>query len=55
MRMKFVAKVDHGALAAPIREAFFALIQALWKHGTLDGQIKELIRMRSAMLVDCKQ
>jgi hypothetical protein len=53
--MRFVAQVDHGALAAPIRDAFFQLIQALWKHGTLDGQIKELIRMRSAILADCKQ
>jgi hypothetical protein len=53
--MKFVGLVDHGALHPQISAAFFGLIQALWKHGTLDGQLKELIRMRSAMLADCKQ
>ena len=53
--MKFVAKVDHGALAPQIQEAYLNLIQSMWKYGKLDGQIKELIRMRSAMLVDCKQ
>ncbi len=53
--MEFVAKVDHGALPAEIQQAFFGLIQALWKHGTLDPQIKELVRMRSATLADCKQ
>lgn len=53
--MKFVGLVDHGALPRGIQEAFFGLIQALWKHGTLDPQIKELIRMRSAVLADCKQ
>jgi len=53
--MKFVGLVDHGALPEGIGAAFFNLIQALWKHGTLDGQLKELIRMRSAMLADCKQ
>ncbi len=53
--MKFVAKIDHGALPEGISRAFFQLIQAIWKHGTLDGQLKEMIRMRSAMLSDCKQ
>ncbi len=53
--MQFVAKVDHSALPAEIQKAFFGLIQAIWKHGTLDAQIKELIRMRSATLADCKQ
>ena len=53
--MKFVAKVDNGALPKGIQEAYFAFIQSIWKHGTLEGQIKELIRMRSAMLADCKQ
>ncbi len=53
--MKFTAQVETGALPAPIQEAFFNLIRAFWDHGTLDGQIKEMIRMRSAMLADCKQ
>ena len=53
--MEFKGLVDHGALPAGISAAYFNLIQALWKHGTLDGQLKELIRMRSAMLADCKQ
>jgi hypothetical protein len=53
--MEFVAKVDHGALPEGIRDAFFGLIRAIWEHGTLDAQLKELIRMRSATLADCKQ
>jgi hypothetical protein len=53
--MQFVAKVDHGALPDEIRDAFFGLIQSIWKHGKLDPQIREMIRMRSAMLADCKQ
>jgi hypothetical protein len=48
------ALVDHGALPEGIRAAYFNLVQALWKHGTLDAQLKELIRMRSAVLADCK-
>jgi len=53
--MKLVAKVDIQALPAPIHEAFFNYIQTFWKHGKLDPQIKELIRMRSAVMADCKQ
>ena len=53
--MKFVARIDHGALPQGISSAFFQLIQAIWEHGTLDGQIKEMVRMRSALLADCKQ
>lgn len=53
--MKLVAKVDIQALPAPIHEAFFNYIQTFWEHGELDPQIKELIRMRSAVLADCKQ
>lgn len=53
--MKFEALVDASALPAPIQEAFFHFIQAMWDHGQLDGQIREMIRMRSAILVDCKQ
>ncbi len=53
--MEFKAKVDHGALPEGIRDAFFKLIQSIWEHGTLDGGLKEMIRMRSAMLADCKQ
>ena len=53
--MKLVAKVDIQALPAPIHEAFFDYIQTFWEHGELDPQIKELIRMRSAMVADCKQ
>ena len=53
--MKLVAKGDIQALPAPIHEAFFDYIQTFWEHGELDPQIKELIRMRSAILADCKQ
>ncbi|NQZ95818.1 MAG: hypothetical protein HRU01_04850 [Myxococcales bacterium] len=53
--MKFVAHIDQSELPAPIQEAFFAFIRSFWEHGQLDGQIKEMIRMRSAILVDCKQ
>ncbi|MCH2173032.1 hypothetical protein MK489_19815 [Myxococcota bacterium] len=53
--MKLVAQVDIQALPAPIHEAFFNYIQTFWEHGELDPQVKELIRMRSAMVADCKQ
>ena len=53
--MEFRADVDTGALPGPIQEAFFNLIRSFWEHGALDGQIREMIRMRSAILVDCKQ
>ncbi len=53
--MQFVAQVDHSALPEGIRQAYFELIQSIWKYGQLDPQIKEMIRMRSAMLADCKQ
>ena len=53
--MQFVAKIDHGQLPEGIREAFFNFIQSMWRDGTLDPQIKELMRMRSATLADCKQ
>ena len=54
-RMKFLAKIDHQALPPGISAAYFEFIQSFWKYGKLDPQIKELIRMRSAMLADCKQ
>ena len=53
--MEFRSQVDAGKLPAPIQKAFFNLIRSLWDHGVLDGQIREMIRMRSAILVDCKQ
>ena len=53
--MKLVANVEIQALPAPIHEAYFNYIQSFWKYGELDPQIKELVRMRSAMAVDCKQ
>ena len=53
--MDFVAKIDHRQLPAGIQKAYFDFIQSMWKHGTLDPQIKELMRMRSATLADCKQ
>ncbi len=53
--MKLVAKVEVQALPAPIHEAYFNFIQTFWDHGKLDPQIKELIRMRSAISADCKQ
>ena len=53
--MKFAAKIDHEALPPGISAAYFQFIQSFWKYGKLDGQIKEMIRMRSAMLADCKQ
>jgi len=53
--MEFRAQVDADKLPGPIQEAFFNLIRSFWENGTLDGQIKEMIRMRSAFLVDCNK
>ncbi|MBW2426363.1 MAG: hypothetical protein JRG86_19105 [Deltaproteobacteria bacterium] len=53
--MEFKAHVDVSELPGQIQEAYFNFIRSIWNHGTIDGQIKEMIRMRSAILVDCKQ
>ena len=53
--MKFVSKINKEALPPGISAAYFEFIQSFWKYGKLDPQIKEMIRMRSAMLADCKQ
>jgi hypothetical protein len=53
--MKFVGEVDFGALAPEILEAYASYVKSFWDHGKLDPQIKELIRMRSAVNADCKQ
>lgn len=52
---KRVARVDTNALPAPISQAYLGLIRAIWDHGVLDGQLKEMVRMRSALLADCRQ
>ena len=52
---RYVARVDVSALPAPISHAFMGLIRAIWDHGKLDGQLKEMIRMRSAFLANCRQ
>jgi hypothetical protein len=52
---RFVGRVDTMALPAPIREAFLGLIRAIWDHGVLDPQLREMIRVRSAILADCRQ
>ena len=51
----FKARIDHSALPAPIGQAFLGFIQAIWDHGELDGQLREMIRMRSAYLANCRQ
>ena len=52
---RFTARIDHSALPAPISMAFLGLIQAIWDHGHLDGQLREMIRVRSAYLANCRQ
>ena len=52
--MEIRARIDHTALPIPIQQAYGQLIESIWTHGVLDGQLRELIRMRSAMEVDCK-
>lgn len=50
-----VGRVDVNALPVPIRQAFLALIRSIWDHGQLDGQLKEMIRVRSAVLANCRR
>ena len=52
---RFTARIDHSALPAQISMAFLGLIQAIWDHGHLDGQLREMIRVRSAYLANCRQ
>jgi hypothetical protein len=49
-----VQRIDPNAVPAAIRAAYYDLLRALWDHGPLDGQLREMIRMRSAVLADCK-
>lgn len=50
--MKRIARIER-TLPAPINEAFQALVRSLWEHGTLDHPLREMIRMRSAVLANC--
>ena len=52
---RFTARIDQTELPLPIREAFLRLIQSIWDHGQLDGQLREMIRVRSAYLANCRQ
>ena len=52
--MKIVSRIDHTALPLPIQRAYGQLVEALWQHGCLEPQLRELIRMRGAVEVDCR-
>lgn len=34
-------------------DAFFELYGTFWRHGLLDQQLKEAVRLRNARLTDC--
>jgi len=53
--VKRIARIDTSALPAPISQAYLGLIRAIWDHGKLDGQLREMVRVRSAILADCHQ
>jgi hypothetical protein len=40
-------------LPAAVSAAYSALIKSLWTDGRLDPQLREMIRMRSAVLANC--
>jgi hypothetical protein len=40
-------------LPPAISAAYSALIKSLWTDGRLDPQLREMIRMRSAVLANC--
>ena len=48
-----MTRINTGALPKPISEAYMGLLRSLWDHGVIDGQLREMIRMRSAVLADC--
>ncbi len=52
--MPTTARIDTNALPPGIRDAYASLVRALWEHGVIDGQLREMIRMRSAVTADCK-
>ena len=50
--MKRVARIEKS-LPAPITAAYRALVKSLWEHGKLDPQLREMLRLRSAVLANC--
>jgi hypothetical protein len=53
-QMKLVARVEKS-LPPPVWDAYRAMVKALWEHGKLDHQLREMLRVRSAVLADCHQ
>ena len=51
-RMKRVAKIEKS-LPPPITAAYRALVRSLWAHGQLDPALREMLRLRSAVLANC--
>jgi len=45
---------DPDAMPQPIYDAYSAFIKALWRHGRLEAPLREMLRMRSAQLADCR-
>ena len=43
-----------GQMPAPILEAWNRYYQALWQEGAIDSSIREMIRLHSAELNDCR-
>jgi hypothetical protein len=50
--MKAVARVE-TSLPSPVWDAYRALVKALWEHGALDHRLREMLRVRSAVVADC--
>jgi hypothetical protein len=40
-------------LPEAISGAYGALVRSLWTHGRLEPQLREMLRMRSAVLANC--
>jgi hypothetical protein len=41
------------AHSSAVRQAFDTMYATLWSHGTVDVDVKELVRLRNARVTDC--
>lgn len=49
-----VQRGDANAMPQPIFDGYSAFLKALWRYGRLEAPLREMIRMRSAQLADCR-
>ena len=52
--MRRLSRTFMAELPGPVSEAYVDLLRALSEHGKIDAQLREMLRMKTAILADCK-